>query len=693
MKQFKISKSVLFVLLFIFACFNTTNAQPWKAYTIIDPSLIKSFSLSPSNVLWSITNKSIYTFDGQDWKAETLLTNNESYSAIAADLNNTIWVTNGYKILYKQNNQWHKVDSSYYYTLGIQFRKIFVDGQNRKWFLTNNRGLIMFDGLNWKKYDTTNSDLSSNLITDFAYDINNNIWCSTNLGGVCKFDGTNWTSYNPVPQLANANYVTIAVDAASNIYTIENNATYMLKSNGANWTVIPMPFQGAVDMKIDGFNTVWVGHQNGLYKFDGTNWTYFATGLNGDAISVTSELVFDINSNILFMNNYFESKITLYCKTNMSWIKIEKPTYALPNELYFSLCNTTNSKTYFMSEDNLVDQNSNGYNVFPIWGLNNLYELTNNLFLVGKKDTTLITSDFINFQNIGHIKNGKQFWKDTSGQIWQASDSYGLSNASLLDQPLNPNFIPIPFPSSISLPRPVQVDRNNNFWFACQKFGLLKYDGNNWTVYDTILTGAPIHDVFCIAIDTAQIKWVGCYGDGLFRFDGTNWTQFNTTNSGIAGDRLLGVAIDKQQHIWCAAEGHGLIMFDGINWINYTTQNSPLLSNNIYHVSVDQNDVIWIVSDGSIYSYHYNVATGLVPANTSFLEVYAYPNPASENIQIKGLKENDYVQVFDLKGNVLFQSNIAMPLNFNINISLFSKGQYLYKITRKDQVMYGKFIK
>jgi hypothetical protein len=36
-----------------------------------------------------------------------------------------------------------------------------------------------------------------------------------------------------------------------------------------------------------------------------------------------------------------------------------------------------------------------------------------------------------------------------------------------------------------------------------------------------------------IAIDGQGNKWIGTYGGGLAKFDGVNWTVYNTSNSGL----------------------------------------------------------------------------------------------------------------------------------------------------------------
>jgi len=53
-----------------------------------------------------------------------------------------------------------------------------------------------------------------------------------------------------------------------------------------------------------------------------------------------------------------------------------------------------------------------------------------------------------------------------------------------------------------------------------------------------------------IAIDAHDNKWFGT-DNGVIKFDGKNWTAFNSNNSALTGAYYPAIAIDKQQNIWC----------------------------------------------------------------------------------------------------------------------------------------------
>jgi len=83
----------------------------------------------------------------------------------------------------------------------------------------------------------------------------------------------------------------------------------------------------------------------------------------------------------------------------------------------------------------------------------------------------------------------------------------------------------------------------------------------------------------------------------LAKFDGTNWTVYNTSNSGIPGNSVESLAIDPQGKIWVGTDG-GLGKFDGVNWAVYNRDNSGLLWNSVSALAIDAEGNIWIGGDG-----------------------------------------------------------------------------------------------
>jgi ligand-binding sensor domain-containing protein len=80
--------------------------------------------------------------------------------------------------------------------------------------------------------------------------------------------------------------------------------------------------------------------------------------------------------------------------------------------------------------------------------------------------------------------------------------------------------------------------------------GVAKFDGVNWTVYNTSNSGLPSNNVTSIAIDAQGKQWIGTEYGGLAKFDGVNWTVYNTSNSGLPDNDVRAIAIDGQGNKW-----------------------------------------------------------------------------------------------------------------------------------------------
>jgi ligand-binding sensor domain-containing protein len=142
----------------------------------------------------------------------------------------------------------------------------------------------------------------------------------------------------------------------------------------------------------------------------------------------------------------------------------------------------------------------------------------------------------------------------------------------------------------------IAIDGMGNKWIGTG-WGLVKFDGVNWTVYKTSNSGLPDNRVFAIAIDGQGNRWIGTY-KGLVKFDGVNWIVYNTSNSGLPSNIVLAIAIDGGGNKWIGTDGGGVVKFDGVNWIVYNTSNSGLLSNSVHAIAIDGVGNKWIGTNG-----------------------------------------------------------------------------------------------
>jgi hypothetical protein len=181
--------------------------------------------------------------------------------------------------------------------------------------------------------------------------------------------------------------------------------------------------------------------------------------------------------------------------------------------------------------------------------------------------------------------------------------------------------------------------------------------------------------IFTIAQDKNGVVWVGTdIGPFLFnnletvynsnylcsrvkipRGDSTNRADYLLVNENIQA-----IAIDGANRKWIGTKSSGayLMSENGQQTIHqFTTSNSPILSNNILSIAINPGTgEVFFGTDKGIMSYQSDAKE----AETSFNNVYAYPNPVRQGftgvITITGLVENTQVKITDINGNLICET-------------------------------------
>jgi hypothetical protein len=108
----------------------------------------------------------------------------------------------------------------------------------------------------------------------------------------------------------------------------------------------------------------------------------------------------------------------------------------------------------------------------------------------------------------------------------------------------------------------VRIDSEGNKWMLSD--GLVKFDGKDWTVYNTSNSGLPANGV-TLSLDDADNKWIGT-SKGLVKFDGKDWTVYTTSNSGMPfyknSNNVDAIAIDRAGNKWIGNSDGNLAVFN-----------------------------------------------------------------------------------------------------------------------------------
>lgn len=147
--------------------------------------------------------------------------------------------------------------------------------------------------------------------------------------------------------------------------------------------------------------------------------------------------------------------------------------------------------------------------------------------------------------------------------------------------------------------------------YVCTNGGLAVGDGiNPWFVFDASNSGLPADgQVNRIAFDArgdwwlgtgASIEGIGESGNGLVHYDGQTWTVYDTTNSGIASNHVWSILPASNGDLWLTFMPYGVQKFDGTTWTTFDQDDLPYKAGSFrsWSLAEDEDGIIWAGSFG-----------------------------------------------------------------------------------------------
>lgn len=215
-----------------------------------------------------------------------------------------------------------------------------------------------------------------------------------------------------------------------------------------------------------------------------------------------------------------------------------------------------------------------------------------------------------------------------------------------------------------------------------------------WTVFPKVT--APYSIEFDIAVENDTVVWFATT-IGLVKYDGNVWTVFNSTNSGMplaannAFNAFPKLTVDKNGVKWMATKDYGLVKFDNNNWTIYNISNSPLPSNKVNTVEIGKDNSVWVGTDKGLAI----LANPIFPAglnnNSKEPIVSIFPNPANKKISIQGVDESlvNEIYIYSQVGKLIKSEKFENE----IDISALSSGTYFLEISNNKYRTISRFIK
>jgi ligand-binding sensor domain-containing protein len=159
------------------------------------------------------------------------------------------------------------------------------------------------------------------------------------------------------------------------------------------------------------------------------------------------------------------------------------------------------------------------------------------------------------------------------------------------------------------------IDFQDNKWLATNGKGLVKYNGQNWIVYDRTNSGIPDNIILDVALEKNDRLWVTTT-EGFARFEDGTWIIYNKNNSNLPDNYINSIAIDILGNIWLATYSGGLVKFDGVTFKIYNSGNSGLPVNRINSVITDKSGNVYCGTHGGGLALYSPATDGWIIYNT-----------------------------------------------------------------------------
>ncbi len=548
-------------------------------------------------------------------------------------------------------NKWTVYDETNSGIPNVQINTLAIDSKGNIWIGTNGQGLIKFKGTILKEYKTSNSELPSNYIYVLKFDLDGNLLVGTNhkLAKLILDQRETWEICDlTIYGIDDYDVIALDFDSNGNLWMATSDKVFAFddlglkiydENNG-------LPSNGTIKcLTIDNENNVFVGKNFSVLKFDGSNWVVYdnqnSPFYRDQVYSMASD-----NNNVWagFKNS------GLFKFDGEDWFLVTSDKY-LPTDFTLNVAQDSSGNIWVTtmlgivkfdgSRWKLLDQSETGVSFQKSYPYAIHTDSQGNVWFGG--DCCLLKytgEEWINF-DLSNLLNSSMYYitsitSDSNNVLWIAS-GLGLIKIDGSEWTVyNENNSGLPITEIVDL----TIDKYNKLWIATRE-GLVKFDGINWIVYSTLNSGIPEDDLHALTSDNHGNIWIGDKDGRIIKFNGTDWTIYNTPVP--YGPNVM-LFDDETGTLWMGELYGGIITLtesdSGANWTIYDHSNSPLNGERIYDLDMDKYGNIWIAStDGGLAVYNKENIVSIKNEKKSVLKSFSlsqnYPNPFNPSTTIK----------------------------------------------------------
>lgn len=497
------------------------------------------------------------------------------------------------------------------------------------WFGTE-KGLVRFDGLNFRLFDQTNSSLPPGPVMDLMTDVEGNLWIRPQRPNLVRYrDGKFQDVISEVDKEFSGITAMCRGKNGEGLFAVRIGGIYAY-TGGKFTEVVPSRSALVISVAQTEDGKIWMGTRDVglLYTNEGT-------------ISFLRKELPDTKINSLLVLDR-----ELWIGTDhgvVRWNGHEIDTAGLPDSLndaqILALTKDRQSNVWIGTSKGLMRLNANGATSLEESGdaslapVNAIFEDREGNLWIGSRGGTqrLRDSSFLTYsasRDLSAQETGTVY-VDTEGRRWFAPSSGGLhwekgqQVGDVKNDGLDRDVV-------YSL-----IGNKDELWIGRQRGGLthLKFNGGNFTTETyTHAQGLVQNSIYSVHLSRDGSVWAGSLGDGVTRLKDGKFTTY-TMADGLASNSISSIAEGTDGTMWFAS-ARGLSSFSQGRWKIYGGVDGlpPGRMNCLFE---DSNGALWIGTDNGIAIYR----SGLIqiPGNV--------PNALSEPVMGIAGDRNGYLWV------------------------------------------------
>lgn len=557
---------------------------------------VMSMVQSDEGYIWIGTFNGIFRFDGVNFKHfnknNTPAIINNGVTTITKDAVGNIWagshgggvyIFNGDKIIKTLKTEDGLVSNV--------IRRLYINKAGHVFIGTGN-GLSIYRDSTLSTYKSFHLDSlsSSNVsVSAFHEDRYGNMWIGTNQG-LYQFRNEKLIR---IPLLKNNQS---AIEVLS-VITNENNelllATYgngVLKQNGEYFEQFPLPLgmDKISSLYIDSNKSMWVCHQNGIYRYHNGRFDPLPSfsGTNEDAVE---EVIEDKEGSIW---------ITRY---NGGIDRLRDGLF----ENYTIYEGLSDNMTHSIYEDRDGSK--------WIATVNGINHFKNGKFTVYTKESGHLIGNLV-----------RDIYRDSNGTLWVATyDGLTTIKGNTIKHYTTKDGL------SSNLVRVVFEDSKGTIWLGTRN-GLNKFNNGGFIQY-TNENGLSNNFVMSIAEPYEGELWIGTSGGGISVYKDDKFKRYSAKD-GLPSNIVFRIYKDDENHIWIATN-NGLCRYNGGFFSGFNTNNG-FLNMAIFQVLEDEHHFFWITSDFGIIKVKRSELNEYIEDSTARIQEVSYK-------QVDGLKRSE----------------------------------------------------